>query len=353
MTARPTVVRHSELLNQLVLDRNTMTELGHVEVLWMYPQAHRVLGFVCRSGFLGAKKTAFKLAQVEAIGSKSILVHSAPEETDAGKVRQLESMIHSEVWSDAGDKLGKITDFRFNPQTGAIAQYLFVSSGWSGLIGELYQLTPAQIQSFGSQRVLVTAAIAQSLEQYRGGIPQQLTKVKERLTEEATQELRSLTKQAEAVTEQTKERIQDLAEQAKERAQLLSERAKAKAQALNEQLKEGVERSKERSQALAEQMKERSQNLSDQVEEGIQTLTVQAREMLDPVDELHHRPVSTQTIPDFLDDLDEDDFCFDEVLNDASKNLDQPINPVDPSSDRVNTPPEVNQLDDDDDDPWI
>lgn len=56
MAIPPEVLKQSDLLNQLVLDRNTMEELGHVDVLWMHPPVHRVLGFICKSGFLGTKK---------------------------------------------------------------------------------------------------------------------------------------------------------------------------------------------------------------------------------------------------------------------------------------------------------
>lgn len=56
MATQPEVVKQSDLLNQLVLDRNTMEELGHVDVVWMHPPVHRVLGFICKSGFLGTKR---------------------------------------------------------------------------------------------------------------------------------------------------------------------------------------------------------------------------------------------------------------------------------------------------------
>jgi len=93
------------MLNQAAFDAVTMEELGRIEVLWMYPQINRVLGFVGKSGFLGNKKTAFKLPQLESIGSDGILVKGEGEPTVAAKVNQLESLIHSEVWSDSGEKV--------------------------------------------------------------------------------------------------------------------------------------------------------------------------------------------------------------------------------------------------------
>ncbi|WP_146141135.1 PRC-barrel domain-containing protein [Stenomitos frigidus] len=300
MTTLPDVIRQSDLLNQLVLDRATMEELGRVEVVWMYPVTHRVLGFVCKTGAFGAQKAAFKLSQISTLGSNGILTHNQPEATDATKVRQLESLLNCEVWSDTGNKIGKIIDYCFNLKTGAITHYLLASSGWAGIAGDLYQLPPAQVLSIGRKRVLVTDASAQTLAVYQSGIKQTLAKATSVLKEDygqATEELRSLSKQAQAATEQAKGRLQSLRGQLKERARSLSQQAQETIQSINDQLQEEAqtlaEQARENSQVLAERMRERTQTfgeqfgdgiqiLSEQVEDGIQTLTVQAKEILEP-----------------------------------------------------------------------
>jgi uncharacterized protein YrrD len=241
MTVQPEVIQHSELLNQLVLDRNTMEEIGRVEVIWMYVPAHKVLGFVCKTGFLGNQKFAFNLAQIHTFGAKSILVSSAPQETDADRVNQLESIINCEVWSDAGEKLGKITDYRFNLKTGEISEYLLTTGGLSALTDGIYQLPPSKILSIGRRRVLVPAAAVQSLNTYREGIKQKLKKVETVIKDDytnVTQELRSLSQRMQSVTEQARERARSLAEQAKERSQGLVDQVKEQAQILREQLAE-------------------------------------------------------------------------------------------------------------------
>jgi len=271
MTTRPEVVRQSELLNQLVIDRNTMEELGRVEMLWMYPQTHRVLGLICKSGLLGTKKLAFKLTQIEARGVNGILTHAQPEETGAGKVRQLVSLIHHEVWSDAGNKIGKITDCWFNLQTGAITRYLFVSKPPTGAI---YQLPPTKILSFGAKRVLVSEAAVVTLALEREGIEQQLTKAGDFLKKEATQEWRSLVQQTEATTQRAKGQLNNLAGQAKERAQSLSNQTRETAQTLSEQLKEKtqtwIEQARDQSQDWAEQVKEQTQRSAGAASSGVE-----------------------------------------------------------------------------------
>jgi uncharacterized protein YrrD len=251
MTVQPEVINQGDLLNRLVLNHDTMEELGRIEVLWMYPQAHRVLGFVCKSGFLGNRKLAFKLSQIEAIGDNGILTHSQPDATDADRVRQLESLIQCEVWSQAGTKLGKIIDCEFNLRTGVITDYLLVGDRLGGLTGGLagtiHRLPPARIASFGRTRALVAATSVESFAIYREGLGQKLAHVTHTLKEEysqVTEELKTLAKQAQENTQQTTIQVKTLAEQAREQAweqaQRFAEQAKEKVQELNEQLNEQI-----------------------------------------------------------------------------------------------------------------
>lgn len=278
-------IKQSDLLNQLVLDRNTLDELGHVEVLWLYPQSHRVLGFISKSGFLGTKKAAFKLNQVDALGANGVLTHAQPEETDGDKVSQLDSLIGCEIWSDAGNRIGKITDFLFNLKTGDITQYLFVSSGWSGIADDVYQLPPAKIISVGRRRVLVNEDLAHRLTVYREGL-------RHKLTEEyshTAQELRSRAQQAQ-------QQVQDRAKQVQGRLQQLAEQAKDKAQSLSQQAREQLDTLNERweteAQTLTQQAKQRGKDLFEQMTEprpqdtplaqdDAPTLTVAAHEVPD------------------------------------------------------------------------
>jgi uncharacterized protein YrrD/ElaB/YqjD/DUF883 family membrane-anchored ribosome-binding protein len=384
MTTQPEVVRQNDLLNQLVLDRDTLEELGRVEVLWMYPPAHRVLGFVGKTGFLGSKKFAFQLAQIHAIGVNGVLTHSPPEETNAEKVRQLESLIQHEVWSDEGNKIGKISDCLFNLRTGEITHYLFISNGWAGITGEVYQLPPTQILSFGKKRVLVSEGLISSFSIYQEGIPQKLTKARDFLKEEATQEWRSLTERAEATTEQAKGRLQNLTGRARERAQQLSQQAREKARSLNERLKEEtqtlVEQAKEKSHVLAEQVKEGTQTLGKQVEEGIQTLTVHAEEIIDSVTEeaskdapptsptptVNSAPVANSEDAKGAKAIDEEDWGdeedsdledepWDDELWDTTEEL--PATPAtslnNPNATVSPARTPLKELEEDDDEPWI
>lgn len=388
MATQPEVVRQSDWLNQLVIDRNTMEELGKVDVLWMHPPVHRVLGFICKSGFMGTKKMAFNLAQIKTFGANSILVGSQPVETDAEKVRQLESLIHCEVWSDAGEKIGRIVDCLFNLQTGTITDYLFVTDNWGAIAGTIYLLPPSKILSFGRKRVLISEQSPDAFAVYREGIQQKVGKVKETLQQNyshATQELQSFTQQAKTASEQARERARILAEQAKERAQILSEQ-------LQEQSEELKNQAKEKGQTWVEQVKEQAQTIGEQVRERTQTLAERWREELDPVTEpppvarprleLKGDAIDVQAtrveddsvrVPEdhsvrVSEELDDQPWITDEprieddsawVLDDLDDLEDQPwIGDELPTDQPQAAKPEpkkpaIAELDDDDDEPWI
>jgi uncharacterized protein YrrD len=272
MSKQPEIVKQSDLLNQFVLDRRSLQELGQIEVLWMYPKVHRVLGFICKSGLLGRKKTAFNLDQLETIGANGVLVNSKPVETDVEKVRQLESLVNCEVWTDAGSKSGKIIDYLFDLETGEIEHYLFVSSG---ITGNTYLLPPNYILSLGNRRVLVSEAAIRSFAIYREGIQEKLYKAADFFKEEKTQ----VTKEVRSVFQQAKERAQILNEQLRERAEILAEQAK------------------ETGYVFVEQVKEKTHEVAEIWDD------------IDPRFETHSRseqPISAE--PDPFDDWDEEDF---------------------------------------------
>ncbi|MCS6813883.1 MAG: hypothetical protein NZ772_10000, partial [Cyanobacteria bacterium] len=255
MTTQSTIVRYSELLNLLVLDRTSMEELGQVETLWMYPQKHRVLGLISKSGFLGSQKAAFNLGQLDTLGERSILVNSKPEPTDAKKVKQLQSLIGSEVWTDAGSKAGEIIDCLFNLRTGVISNYLMVVSRWRGLTDGVYVLPPDRILSMGKARVLIAAGTMASLTVYTKGLKQQLTSATQAIKadyEHLTADMRTAAEKAKATAEHTAEQLQSLTGQVKERAKSWLHQARATAQRLSHDVKE-------RSQAIVQQAQAVSQ----------------------------------------------------------------------------------------------
>lgn len=259
MTSLPKTIRHSELAGRLVILRDTMQELGHVDVVWMHPPVHRVFGFICASGFLGRKKSAFNLPQLYAVGEDGLLVSSAPVPTDAQKVRQIETLLGHEVWSDSGEKVGNVVDYIFDTKTGAIQAYLFTSHPLGALTDGIYKLYPRQMLSYGDRRIRVRAQVLESPELYKPGLKQKIANVRESVIESAEEEWRSLAEQAATLREQTLERLQALTDQAKHKAVPLSEQAKEQAQSLSQRAKEQglgfVDRLRDQTRSFTEQLR--------------------------------------------------------------------------------------------------
>ncbi len=332
MAKRPRTIRHSELLNQLVIDRTTMEELGQIEVVWMYPQVHRVLGFVCHSGFLGKQKAAFKLKQITALGENSVLVTAKPTETDAERVRQLESLIHCEVWSDQGNRVGQIIDFVFDLETGEIHHYLLVAGRLAALTDGIYQLPPRKIMSLGRKRVLIAEATIARLDLYQSGIKQTLTKTGEWLKgdlEQVTEELQAWRQEVQAKTQQVGSKLQGWMSRVKRSTQDWTQQTLSQAKQFGETVQEET-------QTIAEQAKQRSQTWVEQVKESGQTWQQRLNDEFVinlTATEQAEQAAAAKARANLLD---EDDFDFD-FEDDASASV-SPANTPEPTAPPTKVP---------------
>ena len=276
MPDQPSLIRHNDLLNRLVLDRKTTEELGRVERVWMHPPVHRVLGFICKSGLLGSQRFAFNLQQLKRMGRTSLVVDSTPVETNAVEVGHLETLIGNELWSDGGDRIGKIIDCLFNLQTGVITDYLFRSEGWQRLTGGVYRLPTHQILNFGKKRVLVAEAATHQFIVFQDGMEQRVSKASDRLGDrygEVTRELKeslehlpsSLTAQTQEVTQQAQGQLQWWTNMASQHMESLTHQATQKAQSLSQYLGEEA-------QDLAQETHKQGRSLMERFQERIEQL---------------------------------------------------------------------------------
>ncbi|HAZ49331.1 MAG TPA: photosystem reaction center subunit H [Cyanobacteria bacterium UBA11371] len=278
MNTQQQVMQQSELLNRLVLDRGTAEEVGRVNELWLSVREHQVVGFTCKSGILGSKKRSFAWAEIESIGADSIIVNLNPEANDPGKPEPPSTLIGHEIWTDVGNKVGKVADYLFVPETGAVVNYLFVSSGWRGRLDGVYILPISAIASIGSKRVIVADAAVQEPQLFTPGLTQKVTQAAEFIKEDFQKtklDLDSLKRGGQQITEQVKDKAQFVGDKAKE----LSEQVKGQAQVAAEKAKELSEQVKDQAQVAAEKAKE----LSYQVKDQAQSVTEKAKEKLSEI----------------------------------------------------------------------
>ncbi|GAX34452.1 PRC-barrel domain-containing protein [Nodularia sp. NIES-3585] len=177
MSTPSQVLKHSELLKRLVLDRETVEEVGRVSQLLLDSQAQRVLGLTCKSGWLGKQKT-FAWKQIEAIGADSVLVKHQDDHTSE-ITESVNPVLGSEVWTDTGNKVGKILDLLFNVETGDVVKYMFSPNGWQGLMEGTYLLEPIMISSVGDKRVIVLEKAVKNPQKYTEGLGERISQATE------------------------------------------------------------------------------------------------------------------------------------------------------------------------------
>jgi len=209
--ATPPFLQHNQLLNALVLDRASTEDLGRVDVVWMYPQAHRVLGFICKPSALSPKRIAFNLPQIHTLNTtqpKTLWVHAKGTETDIEQVRQLQTLIGHTVWTESGQVLGKVIDCTFNLRTGEIQDYAVALKGLRGMVADPFVLKPEAILSFGSKRLLVTPGVAQSMTDQEDRIKQTLGELKQEYRQ-VRAELKSFSSQAQTLFQKASTKVQN------------------------------------------------------------------------------------------------------------------------------------------------
>lgn len=254
MSTEQQVIQRSQLLNRRVIDRTTAEEIGRLDDLWLDPKTHQVLGFTCKSGFLGRQKHAFTWAQIHTIGTDSILVNVNPETEDPQKPEQAVNVMGHEVLTDSGNTVGQLADYILAAQSGTVVGYLYKSSGWRGVVDGTYLLSPEDISSVGSKRVIVIDSAVQEPQQYTEGMNQRLNQMGEFLKDDydkSMRDLRTLIRGGQTFAEQAKDRAQEMGEQAQERARILAEQARDRAQEVAEQTRERVAQMKPQEKAAA------------------------------------------------------------------------------------------------------
>ena len=168
MSTPSPVLKHSELNKRLVLDRETVEEVGRVSQFLLDSQAQKLLGFTCKSGLMGRQKT-FAWSQIEAIGADSVIVSHRDDHTSE-ITESVNPVLGSEIWTDTGNKVGKIIDLLFHAETGYVVNYMFSPHGWQGLMEGTYLLAPIMISSVGDKRIIVLEKAVKNPQKYTEGL---------------------------------------------------------------------------------------------------------------------------------------------------------------------------------------
>ncbi|MBF2083735.1 PRC-barrel domain-containing protein [Thermoleptolyngbya sp. C42_A2020_037] len=291
------VMLQSEVIGKVVIKPDTAEEVGRVSRLWLDPKAHQIVGLECTAGALGIKRHAYNWLQIASIGSEGVILkaHIGPEAT---KPDTVVFVLGDEVWTDGGSRAGLVVDYRLDPTSGHVLDYLFTTDGWGGLTSGLYRLHPAGVIGVSDRRLVCTVSSVEAAELESPGVVQKVQQAREFLKKDYSQtkadvsnlkqKLTGLVGQvqssAQSLTEQTKATLADKAEQLQQTTEKAKETLSDKAGQLQQTAENAAAQAKERLadattqvQATGEKAKESMANLTAQAQDKAQQLSEQAQ----------------------------------------------------------------------------
>lgn len=214
------LIKRSDLLGRLVIDQQSTEELGHIDQLFIDIQTHQIAIVKCTSGFLGRMAHTFDWADINNIGTDSVLINWN-EENLIEPSAAVNPMIGLEIWADSGNKVGIIKDYCLDSETGKVIDYLFVSGGWRGIQEGLYRLPSSGVVSVGRKRVIAKDEVLQSAEQFSSGLQEKFSQAAEFLKEDYAKtqaDMASLLEGAQTSASKLQDSAQHVTAQVKETA---------------------------------------------------------------------------------------------------------------------------------------
>ena len=251
MKNKPQLISFKMMVNRLVLDRQTAEEIGNLKQLWLDPEAAQVKGLICSSSRKSRekqKKQLFTWSQIASIGNDGIFVNPGRNEVMEEEPEANELVIGKELWTDTGNKAGKIVDYLLELPGGKVKAYLFVVNGVSRMLDGIYLLPAEAMDRVGEKRAIASTVAVENAEHYREGLGGKLnletavltaqqgvgklqnvaTKGTQKAKETWLQaeetirnsvDLEQLNKGTETTTNQIKQAVQDVAHKATEKLQ--------------------------------------------------------------------------------------------------------------------------------------
>lgn len=211
----------TDLMGRLVINQQTVEEIGRVHQLFVDSKTHTVVGASCKAGLLGRNIHGFKWSQVSSIGDDSILIDGSPEATPA-MPDTISPIVGLELWTDSGNKVGSISNYCLDTSTGQVTDYVFVASGLQGIKEGSFSFPHTAVMSVGQKRAIAKESALNSAEKFSGGLQDKLHQAVEFVKEDYAQsqaELTTFVTSAQPAVSKIQASAQQVASQAKETAE--------------------------------------------------------------------------------------------------------------------------------------
>lgn len=170
------MAKASEVIGRPVMVREGGKEVGKIKDLVVDPSGRQVLGFVVAEGLLSGTKVA-SWAALQAIGPDSVVLNAAGSIVKAAQAPDIKSVLDKgtsirglKLQTTAGKELGKVEDFEFDSQTGAVQGYELSGGLFSDALGGRSFLPTPMTLELGKDVAFVGPEAEATVQQSSGGI---------------------------------------------------------------------------------------------------------------------------------------------------------------------------------------
>ncbi len=175
--------QRAAVLGLQVFSKRSAVRLGIVTQLWLDVDQRRVVGVTVAERFvpgtpIGIGDTFFmSLNNIDLLGPDAILVDDESVLEDILVTERYTTLINNEVVTESGEPLGKVRDFKFDPETGELLFLIVASIGNPIIPASListYELDVNEIIAVGRDRIIVTEGMENRMTQLSKGLLERL-----------------------------------------------------------------------------------------------------------------------------------------------------------------------------------
>lgn len=178
-----TIRQRATILGTQIISKASARRLGIVTQIWLDVDQRRVMGVSVAERFLPGtpiglgESDYMSLERASLLGPDAILVDDESVLEDILVTEKYTTLIGHEVVTESGELLGKVRDFKFEPDTGDLL-YIIVSSLGNPIIPaalvSTYEFDVNEIIAVGRDRIIVTEGMEERLTQLTKGVLEKL-----------------------------------------------------------------------------------------------------------------------------------------------------------------------------------
>jgi len=163
-------------MNKAVITRSTGVNLGTVAQLWVDTEDWKVVSLDLRDNVLFGDLDCVLLQSLRQVGDVILVNDESALERDHS-VYGLYPLVGSEVITETGEFLGRVREFTFNPEDGAVARLIFDAFGIPLVpdsVVSCYALSVEEVVSVGPDRIVVRQSAESRVQQLTQSLLQRL-----------------------------------------------------------------------------------------------------------------------------------------------------------------------------------